>query len=76
MHYDPPPPLTITEAPVHPTGASAFPRQLPAAHQVSAGHKGCAEWISHDGGSHVMFFLSPRAARRGQERRQTQNKHS
>lgn len=37
---------------------------------VFAGHKGYGKRISHDGGSHVMFFLSPRAGRKGRERRQ------
>ena len=63
----PPPPRKITEAPVQVTGASSFP---PAQMGVSAGHKGYSKRISHASGSHVMFFLSPRAARKGKERRE------
>ncbi len=71
----PPPPLHL-EAPVPRTGASAFPgfprprlRVPTRPLGVFAGHKGCGERISHDGGSHVMFFLSPGTGRKGRERR-------
>ncbi len=45
------------------------PRSIPGLISVSAGRKGYANRISHDGGSHVMFFLSPRAGRKGRERK-------
>lgn len=35
---------------------------------VCPAHKGCGKRISHDGGSHVMFFLSPGTGRRGRDR--------